>query len=70
MCVLRVFDLLRVLVTEKLVFHSHGHTREVKNMLHRHDNLYGEGCLQMLVAKMRQTTLVSHMPLTNNMLLR
>jgi len=36
----------------------------------RHDNLYAERCLQMLVAETRQTTFDSHMPLTNNVLLR
>lgn len=50
MSVLHVFNLLHVLVTKKMVFHGHGHTCEIKNMQHRHDNLYAEGCLQMLVA--------------------
>jgi hypothetical protein len=70
MSVLHVFNLLHVLVTKKVVFHGYGHTCEIKNIQHRHDHLYAEGCLQMLVAETRQTTFDSHMPLTNNMLLR
>ena len=62
MSVLRVFNLLRILVTKNLVFHGHGHTCEIKNMRHRQDNFYAEGCLQMLVAETRQTTFDSHVP--------
>jgi hypothetical protein len=70
MSLLHVLNLLHVLVNKKVVFHGHGHTCEIKNMRHRRDNLYADGCFAMLVAETRQNTFDSHVPLTNNMLLR